>query len=270
MKRLCVLWLALVSCGQQQMMMMPQTLTINGSTTVFPIIDAAAKAFMMSNPNVTVTVTETDSGTGVKAAGSGMADIGMASRELKSSELSMYSTLQSVAIARDGIVVVTHPGNPVNTLTMQQVAGIYDGTTTVWSAVGGTDAGVVAYQRETGSGTRDFFDQVILDAGVPPTSVAQEQGNDGVKAAVVADVNGVGYLGFGYVDSTVQTTKLTSAGVTFTPMTSNILDGTYPISRNLNLVTKGAPSGVAKTFIDYVLSSAGQAIVTQNGFVAIR
>jgi phosphate transport system substrate-binding protein len=270
MKRLCVLWLALVSCGQQQMMTMTQTLTINGSTTVFPIIDAAAKQFMMSNTNITVTVTETDSGSGVKAAGTGSADIGMASRELKSSELTMYPDLQAVAIARDGIVVVTHPGNPVNTLSMQQVAGIFNGSTTSWADLGGTDGGIVAYQRETGSGTRDFFDQVILDAGVPPASVAQEQGNEGVKTAVVGDANGIGYLGFGYVDTTVQTTKLTSAGVTYTPMTSNILDGTYPISRNLNLVTKGSPTGAAKMFIDFVLSSVGQGIVTQNGFVSIR
>jgi phosphate transport system substrate-binding protein len=270
MKRLCWLAVAVISCGQPQMMTMPQTLIINGSTTVFPIIDAAAKQFMMLNPSITVMVTETDSGSGVTAAGMGTADIGMCSRDLKSSEKTMYPTLQQVTIAKDGIVVVVHPGNPVNTLTMQQVAGIFSGTTTAWSALGGSDGGIVAYQRETGSGTRDFFDQTFLDAGVPPASVAQEQGNAGVKTAVVGDVNGVGYLGFGYVDTTVQGLKLTSGGTTYTAMTSNILDGTYPVSRNLNLITKGDPTGAAKTFIDFVLSATGQGLVTMNGFVAIR
>jgi phosphate transport system substrate-binding protein len=195
----------------------------------------------------------------------------MASRPLKDAEKTMYPDLQALGIARDGIVAVVHPSNGITQLTMDQLKAIYLGTTTNWKDVGGTDHPIVLYRREDGSGTGDFFNQTVLGGTTTPVATAMpQQGNEGVRTAVAANADSIGYVGFGYLDSTIKSLTLQSGGVNYTASMQTILDGTYPISRGLYLLTKGAPAGVGKTFSDYVLSATGQQIVVQQGFIALH
>jgi phosphate transport system substrate-binding protein len=110
-------------------------LTIAGSTTVLPIATACAAAYMELNSNVEITVSGGGSSTGVKQVGEGTVGIGMASREMKSSEIDSYPTLVKNVVAKDGIAIVVHPDNEVSGMTLDTVKGIYLGDFTTWTEV---------------------------------------------------------------------------------------------------------------------------------------
>lgn len=110
------------------------TITIVGSTTVLPIAEKAAEEFNSLYPDVTVTVSGGGSSVGVQSAGEGTADIGMASRELKSTEETTYPNLIKHIVCSDGIAIIVHPSNTyVDTLTVEEVKEIYLGTITNWN-----------------------------------------------------------------------------------------------------------------------------------------
>lgn len=103
--------------------------TVAGSSSVFPVMEKLAEAFKEKNPGIVVEVSQSDSTTGVNSAIQGVCDIGMASRDLKSSETGVNAD----AIAIDGIAVVVNKVNPANGLSKEQVRKIFTGETTKWS-----------------------------------------------------------------------------------------------------------------------------------------
>jgi len=241
------------------------TIAIAGSTTVQPIASAAADAFMAANPNVTVTVQGGGSGTGVTQVGQGVVDIGNASREIKGSEYTEYPNLVPTAVAADGVTVVVNPSNAVSALSSDQIAQIFTGQITNWSEVGGADEEIVVVIREDGSGTRATFEELV-HKGVDPTDDALQKPSNGAAKTTVAETpNAIGYIGLGYVDSSVKMLKVDGVRASETTITN----GQYPISRNLYMITNGEPSGLAEAFIDYVLSDEGQEIVAEEGFIPL-
>jgi len=241
------------------------TLALAGSTTVQPIASAAATAFMELHSDVTVTVQGGGSGTGVTQVGQGTVDIGNASREIKDSEYTEYPDLVPTAIAADGVVVVVHPSNPISVLTIDQVAQIFTGEIDNWSELGGPDEEIVVIIREDGSGTRATFEELVHDDASPTDDALQKPSNGAAKTTVSQTPSAIGYIGLGYVDDTVK--MIDVDGVTASETT--ILDGSYPISRNLYMITNGEPEGLAKTFLDYLLSAEGQEIVAEEGFIKV-
>jgi len=212
-----------------------------------------------------VTVQGGGSGTGVTQVGQGVVDIGNASRDVKSSEYEEYPGLVATAIAADGVVVVVNPDNPVTSLTMEEIAKIFTGEITNWSEVGGEDEEIVVVIREDGSGTRSTFEELVHKDVDPTDEALQKPSNGALKTTVAETPNAIGYIGLGYVDSTVQMVEVD--GVVASE--STILDGTYPISRNLYMITNGEPTGLAKAFIDFILSDEGQEIVEEEGFIKL-
>ena len=112
------------------------TISIVGSTTVLPIASQAADAFNLLYPDVIVTVSGGGSSVGVQSAGEGSADIGMASREIKSSEETSYPNLEKHIVCSDGIAIIVHPDNNyVTDISVEQVKAIYLGTYTNWNEI---------------------------------------------------------------------------------------------------------------------------------------
>jgi len=240
-------------------------LALAGSTTVQSIASAAATAFMEMHPDVTVTVQGGGSGTGVTQVGQGTVDIGNASREIKDSEYTEYPDLVPTAIAADGVVVVVHPSNPINDLTLDQIADIFTGQIASWADLGGPDKDIVVIIREDGSGTRATFEELVHDNIDPTGDALQKPSNGAAKTTVSQTPYSIGYIGLGYVDDTVKMIKV--GGVTASE--STIIDGSYPISRNLYMITNGEPSGLAKAFIEFILSPDGQELVEEEGFIKL-
>ena len=239
------------------------TITIAGSTSVQPLSEELASAFMDKNPEVEVSVAGGGSGAGIKAAQEGTAEIGSSSRELKDEE---KTDLQETVIAKDGIAIVVHPDNSVSGLTMEQTKKIFAGEITDWKDVGGKSGAINLFTREDGSGTRDAFQEIVMGKETKISSKAGVQNSTGaVLTAVAGDANAIGYISLGSLNNSVKALKIDNVEAS----DATILDGTYKISRPFLYLTKGEPEGVVKAYIDFVMSSDGQKIVSDK-YISVK
>ncbi len=242
------------------------TLSIAGSTTVQPVAELLAEAFMAANPGIEVTVAGGGSSTGVKSVAEGQVDIGNASREVKQSEFDEHPELTPYAIAKDGVAVVVHPSNPVADLTAEQVKEIFLGNIQNWSEVGGNDEMITVVSREEGSGTRATFDELALDEELPTDFAIIVSSNGNMVTTVSTTENAIGYVSFGYMDESTKGVAINGVE----PTVENVLSGAFGISRNLNMITMGEAEGLAKAFLDFVFSAEGQEIVEKESFIAVK
>jgi phosphate transport system substrate-binding protein len=245
-------------------------LTINGSTTVLPIAQKVAEAYMKVDPSVKISVSGGGSGNGIKAIIDGTTDIADSSRFIKDEEVKAAVEKGTYpvpfAIAYDSIIPIVHPSNPVKNLTVDQLKAIYSGEVKNWKEVGGPDRQLVIISRDTSSGTYEVWEVKILKgAKVAPEALLQAS-NGAVVQAVAKNKNAIGYIGLGYVNKSIK--PLTVNGIKGSEKTT--LDGTFPISRPLYMFTRGWPTGDALNFINYVLNPLkGQRYVKEAGFVPL-
>jgi phosphate transport system substrate-binding protein len=246
-----------------------QTVSVTGSTTVLPIAEKAAEAFMELHDYADIQVSGGGSSVGVQAVGEGTADIGMASRELKDSEKEKYPDLVQHVVARDGIAIIVHKDNSINSLTIDAIKSIYKGDITNWKDVGGPDLEIVVVGRDSASGTREFFfDEVMDKEDFIPTQL-EKNSNGAVKQTVSQTPGAIGYVGLGYVDQDVKGVLIDVGGMKVEPTIENVVNGNYPIARGLNMFTKGQPSGLAADYLAFITSSEGQQIVAEEGYVPL-
>ena len=258
---LLVLGIILVGCGKQ----LSGTITEAGSTTVQPLAELLADEFMAKHSGVQVTIGGGGTSVGITSVNNGTVDIGAASREPKSDEPQLVKHL----LAKDGIAIVVKPGNQVSGLTKAQVRDIFGGVIKNWKDVGGPDHAINVVVRESGSGTRTAFEEMVMAKPEPAVALAstalEQNSNGGVKQVVGGDSYAIGFISFGYIDSTVKALSIDGVEATV----ENAKSGTYPIVRPLYFLTKVAPTGLVEEFIDFCLSDEGQAIVADEGYVSI-
>jgi len=258
-------------CKSSQPTEQPVNITINGSTTIFPIAQKEAEVYMNKHLNVNISVEGTGSGNGIAALIDGTTDIADSSREIKQGEIDKAKANgvnpYEIPIALDALSVVVNPQNPVNALMQEQVKKIYVGEITNWKDVGGPDMPIVVVARDTSSGTYEAFIELALGKGVNITDKAIVQAsNQTVKNTVALTKGAIGYIGLGYVDSSV---KAVSYDGVF-PSKESAINRTYELSRHLYMYTNGQPTGAVKDFIDFVLSTDGQNIVEEVGFIRMK
>jgi phosphate transport system substrate-binding protein len=237
------------------------TITESGSTTVQPLAEKLAGAFKAENPDTNIVIQGGGSAVGIKAANDGTVDIGAASRELTASD----PTLVKHLLARDGIAIVVPPSNPVTNLTKDQVIAIFVGNITNWSQVGGPDKGIDVVAREEGSGTRTAFQELVMGTALIKGDAILQPYNGAVKTAVSSDPQAIGFISFGYIDSSVKALAINGVAAT----EPNAKNGTYPIVRPLYFLTKTQPTGIVKDFIDFCTGTDGQKIVAEEGYITI-
>ena len=247
-----------------------QTITVTGSTTVLPIAQKAAEAYMDEHENVDIRISGGGSSVGIQAVGEGTADIGMASRDLKDVEKTNYPNLKGTVIARDGIALIVHPSNSVKTLTLEKIRGIYNGTYTNWKDVGGGDEEIVVINRDSASGTREFFWEYVMHKEDFVSIALEKNSNGAVKQTIAQTPGAIGYVGLGHIDPSVNAIKIYENGEHIEPTAANVLNEKYPLARSLNFFTNDEPKGLAKEFIDFILSTDGQKIVEEEGFVPVE
>ncbi len=249
-----------------------RTLVVDGSTTVFPIASAASDFYMDANPDDTITVTGTGSGTGIASLIAGTAEIAMASRAMKDSEKTDLPNWKEITVAGDGIAIIVHPSNTITQITLTEIMGIYNGTYSNWNEIGGPDLEMVVINRESTSGTRGFFHDFVMDETDfrEDAQIVEKSSNGAVATEVGNTPAAVGYIGLGYLSDSVKGLLVKNdAGDYVEPTVQNVLDEVYPVSRSLYFYTDGDADGLAKEFIDYILSPTGQAIVADEGFVPV-
>lgn len=238
------------------------TVATDGSTSMEKVIGALGEAFMEANPDTTFTYNPTGSGSGIQAVQEGRCDIGLSSRALKDAE--KEAGLTETVLAYDGIAMIVNPANPVEDLSLEQIADIYTGKITNWSEVGGNDSQIVLIGREAGSGTRGGFEEIV--GVVDACQYRQELSSTGdVITTVAQNPDAIGYASLAAVKDTVKALKV--AGVT--PTEATVKDGTYTIQRPFVLATKAGEklNDVAQAFFDYATSAEAGEIITAAGAV---
>ncbi len=245
-------------------------IVIKGSTTVLPIAQKLAEAYMKENPDTRISISGGGSGNGIKAIIDGTTDIADSSRFIKGNEVSMAVAKGSYpvpfSVAYDCIIPVVHPSNSVAGLNLDQLKAIYKGEIKNWKQVGGPDRKIVVISRDTSSGTYEVWEEKVMkNERVYPGALLQAS-NGAVSQAVANNKNAIGYIGIGYLNNSVKT--LTVNGVAGSAETT--LDGTFPISRPLFMFTNNWPTGDVAKFINYALHpEKGQKFVEQAGFVPL-
>ena len=238
------------------------SVSTDGSTSMEKVIGALGEAYEQKT-SVTVTYNPTGSGSGIKAVGEGRCDIGLSSRALKDEEKA--SGLAQTILAYDGIAIIVNPANPINDLSLEQIAKVYTGEITNWSELGGDDAEIVLIGREAGSGTRDGFESIT--GTTDACQYRQELTYTGdVITTVAQNPNAIGYASLASVKDTVK--ALDVEGVT--PSEETVKDGSYLVQRPFVLVTKEGVelSAAAQDFFNYITSTEANEIIAGAGVVS--
>jgi len=243
-------------------------LSLTGSSTVAPLALEIAKRFEQNNAGVRIDVQTGGSGRGLADARSGVADLGLVSRALKAEE----SDLQSFTIALDGIAIILHETNPVRVLSKEQIIAIYTGQIQNWKAVGGKDQPITVVNKAEGRSTLELFAQFFgLKNSQIKAQVVIGDNQQGIKT-VAGNPGSIGYVSIGAaefeIDNGVPIQMLPMNGVK--PSTASVRDGSFPLSRPLNLVRKGPLTGLARQFVDYAQNPLVHDLVKEQYFVPVQ
>lgn len=243
-------------------------LVLTGSSTVAPLAAEIGKRFEALHPGVRIDVQTGGSSRGVADARSGVADIGLVSRALKPEE----SDLQAHTIARDGIALIVHASNPVAALSDDQVRAIYRGEVRNWKDAGGPDRAITVVNKAEGRSTLELFlHHYALKSEQIKPSVVIGDNEQGIKT-VAGNPGAIGYVSVGTAEYAathdVPIRPLPLEGITAS--VASVRQQRFPLSRPLNLVTRGPPTALAKTFIEYAQSPAVHDLVEGLYFVALE
>lgn len=241
------------------------TITMAGSTSMEKFANALSEVYMQKNPGVTMTAEFIGSSAGIESLLAGSVDIGNASRELKDTEKEAGAVENIVAM--DGIAVVVDKANTVTDLKQEDLVAIYTGAVTNWSELGGENVPIVVIGRESGSGTRGAFEELLKIED--KCKYSNELDSTGaVMAKVASTPGGIGYVSLDVIDDTVKV--LTLDGVA--AKADTIKDGTYLLSRPFVMATKGeisAQSDAVKNMFEFLKSDEGKELIQSVGLITL-
>ncbi|MDD3026546.1 MAG: phosphate ABC transporter substrate-binding protein [Erysipelotrichaceae bacterium] len=275
MKKLVSLFLAfvmavgLVGCGSSSdngNSSVGGVVKLDGSTSMEKLVGALSEAMPEAYPNISLEAQFTGSSSGIKALIAGTADIGDASRNLKDDEIASGAVENIVAI--DGIAVAVNPNLRVGDITSEQLAQIYTGEITNWSQLGGQNEAIVVIGRDSASGTRGAFEEILDIEGA--CKYAQEIESTGAVVAKVASIEGaIGYVSLDMIDDTVKAMSLNGVA----PSNETIADGSYTLARPFVMATMGEisqQSEAVKAVFDFIASEDGQKVLEAVGLVGVN
>ena len=230
---------------------------------MLPFAELLGEEFSQRQPDIAVDVQGGGSTAGIQALANGITDIGTCSRSLNADEERGFN---AIVIARDGLAVVVHPGNPVSDLKREQIRDLFSGRIRNWNEVGGRDGPIWLITREEGSGTREAFMKLVMGGQRICRRALVQESNGAVKELVRSDPAAIGYMSLGLVHGELK--ALSVGGVP--PTGEQVLAGRYPVVRPFLFVVRDKPTGRVRQFIDFTLSAEGQRLLAAEGLVQAR
>ena len=246
---------------------------IKGSDTVLPLTQELAEIFMKQHPSATVVVTGGGSGVGISALMDGTTDLAMASRRIKFNEkMKMKKSKHEpceVIVAYDALAVIVNPENPVSKLTREQLEAIFRGKITNWKEVGGEDAKIVVYSRETSSGTYEFFKESVLENKNYMSSILSMPATGAIIQSVRQTRGAIGYVGLAYLNPYVKAVSVSyDQGKSFVyPSVETAMKKQYPIVRPLYYYYDKKNESRVSDFIQFIYSPEGLEKTLELGFI---
>ncbi len=217
-------------------------------------------------------------GTGFAGLKDRTADLAAASRPIKQSEAQSLAALGDMrsaeseqVIAIDGLAVIVHPDNPVQSLSVEQVARLFSGEIANWRELGGANAAVELHARDDQSGTYDTFKELVLGSQgkTLATNATRYESNDALSLAVSRRSGAIGFVGLASVGKSKALAITDGDSQPMPPTTALVATEDYPLSRRLFLYADPQKqSKWTREFLTFVHSPAGQAIVEKSGYVA--
>lgn len=246
------------------------SITITGSTTVLPITQRAAEAFMDIHEDISISVRGGGSGVGIAALIDGRCDIADASRPIKTEEIKIAREKgvnpKAHIIARDGMAVVVNPENSIDSITIDELKKIYTGKIENWKELGGIDKSIVIISRDFSSGTFEVFKELVLGGEKVKDGALMLASNKAVATTVSNTPDAIGYIGLGYLSDAVKPLKVNGVE----PTEEKVKKGEYKLARPLFMYTDGETEGVIRSFLDFVFSPQGQKIAKEVGYVPVK
>lgn len=244
-------------------------LVLTGASTVAPLVAEIAQRFEALHPGVRVDVQTGGSSRGIADAESGVADLGMSSRGLKSDEA---ERLIEHPIALDGVAFMVHGSNPVTALDDRQLRAIYTGEIENWSQLGGPDLAITVVQRAAGRSEVELIGDYL---SLPSTSVAADlvagENQQAIKS-VIGDPSAIVYLSIGAaqreIDGGAPLRLLPLGGVPATAQA--VASGEFPLIRPLLLLSRGEPADLAAEFLAFARSSNADDLIHSLAYVPPR
>ena len=266
----------LTACGGGQDR---QVIQNKGSDTLVNVAQAWAEAYQEVDPSTVVAVSGGGSGTGIAALINGTVDIANASRAMKEKEIKLardsgHDPLQHI-VGYDALAVFLHADNPLNSISLEQLAEIYGdgGTYTRWTDLGVEvpgceDQTMVVVSRQNNSGTYAYFRGTVLGKGDFRLGTRDMHGSKDVVDLVENTPCAIGYSGLAYATDHVKLGCVSdkTGGPCTSPTVSTASDGSYPIARPLLMYTNGEPTGYVGEYLNWIKSDVGQCIILEKGY----
>ncbi|WP_160721707.1 phosphate ABC transporter substrate-binding protein [Bacillus sp. USDA818B3_A] len=242
------------------------TLSISGSSAMQPLVAAAAEEFMAQNPKVDIQVQAGGSGTGLSQVAEGSVQIGNSDVFAEEKEGIPADVLVDHKVAVVGMTAAINPKVGITDIKKEDLIKVFTGKITNWKELGGKDQKIVLVNRPDSSGTRAVFNKFALDGATPAEGITEDSSNT-VKKIINETDGAIGYLAFSYfTDESVA--PLSIDGVE--PTAENVQSGEFPIWAYQHSYTNGEPEGLAKAFLDYMMSEDIQNnLLKQQGYLPV-
>jgi phosphate transport system substrate-binding protein len=235
------------------------------------LAQAWAEAYQKSHPDVSAQVRGGGSGVGIAALINGTVTFADSSRKLKPEEEDQAKAkslnLVTTPVAMDGIAIIVNKANTVSDITTDTLGKIYRGEITDWSQVPGAKGGkIVLLSRDNTSGTYEFMKSAVIGSkGEFAKTAKLLPSTQAIVDGVGQSADAIGYVGLGYESPSVTVVKVNGE----VPTIETVQNKSYALARDLYMISNGEPTGLAKTYLDWILGPAGQAIVKSEGFVPL-
>lgn len=252
-----------------------RNITVKGSDTMVLLGQKWADEYMKAHAGEVVAVTGGGSGTGIAQLINGTIDIAQSSRPMKDEEKakiaeSTGAPVEEFVMARDGVTVYVHTSNPLTQITLEQLKGIYTGTITNWTALGGADEPIIVYSRENNSGTYVFFKEHVLGGADYVAEAQTLPGTAAVVNGVTHDPRGIGYGGIAFGGGIRHLAIVGADGTPVEPSEETIRSGAYALSRPLYWYLTKQAGAPARALLAWAQGAEGQGLVTAAGYFPAR